>query len=450
MTGTRASLLTWLGVGLSAAVIALGVAYAPAATGILIPLTVVAAGLAWRYGAARGLWYAFLISIPLRQPLGYDLFGTTTVFLSDLILYALFLSVLSRSEVVSLWRQSRQGRVGLGILLLSIPGLYTAASLVQQVATIQRLVGQLMVLYLVRHFVRDPREAVRTLGAFLIGMLPAIAFGFYQTTISVGASNFGDWADVPLAHDETGRSYVRVFSTFDHSLRFSHALTVSFAVSLGLAMRATGARRIVLLAITIASAACNAATYSISGVLGMAAALGAAVLIRFGRKALLALPILAIAAWVLLPDAMIYKASQMVTGESTSTLSRLVTYHRTVLVLADHPLTGLGWGSIGADVFRDYRIARSESIGVGAENWWLHHGLALGIPGLILAGMILVFFFRDATRHAREWPRTAILVGGLGYFVQAMLYPSAGFVAGYVLWILIGLSERMAVASRAT
>ncbi|GJM44689.1 MAG: hypothetical protein DHS20C21_15310 [Gemmatimonadota bacterium] len=443
---SRRGRFAWPTLGIAATALALAVAYFPIQTAFLVPTGTGIGALAWRFGLRRGSWYLFLATIPLRQPLGYDVFGTTTIFFSDVLLYVQFAIVFWERGLGSIWSKSGTFRIAVVILAVSTLGLYSAQSLVQGVAQIQRIVGQLMVFYLARHYVRDGEEAARTIVAFLIGMLPAVAFGFYQATIPVGAANFAQWADAPLAHDSQGRSFIRIFSTFDHSLRFSHALTTAFGLSLGLlAFRASPLSRPALVGLTIVFAVCNQFTYSLSGALAMAMAGSLALILALGARAVILLPLLIVALILVTPNAIIYKATQMISGESTSSLARIITYQRTFMVLADHPLTGLGWGSIGETVMHSYRVARLQSIGVGAENWWLHRGLAMGLPGLLLFGAIGVQFLRRVVRKpsrlGRAWPQGALLIGGTAYFAQAMLYPAAGFVAGYVLWILLALAE---------
>ncbi|HMB71383.1 MAG TPA: O-antigen ligase family protein, partial [bacterium] len=447
----RGAATLWSALTALGAALALTVAFFPLQVAFLVPTLAGVGALSWRFGVRRGLWYLFLVTVPLRQPLGYDVFGTTTLFLSDALLYLQFIAMLRDRGLPGIWRGSSVFRVGVVILAISALGLYSAQSLVQGVAQLQRLVGQLMVFCLARHLVRDGREAACTLLAFLAGMLPATVCGFYQTTIPVDASNFAQWAKVPLAHDAEGRSFIRVFSTFDHSLRFSHALTTAFGLALGMASdRSSPLVRPALVGLALAFAACNLFTYSLSGVLSMVLAAGVLLVITLGARSLLLAPLLLLALLVVTPNAVIYKATQMATGESTSSLARIVTYQRTFMALADHPLTGLGWGSIGETVLQDYRVAKLESIGVGAENWWLHRGLALGLPGLALYGFLAFQFGRRVTRRRRsgdrQWPRRGLLVGGMAYFAQAMLYPAAGFEAGYVLWLLFALAE---VADRA-
>ena len=189
----------------------------------------------------------------------------------------------------------------------------------------------------------------------------------------------------------------------------------------------------------------------------MAGALGLTTVIVLRRRAVFLAPLGLALVVALAPNAVWYKAAQMLAGESTSSMARVVTYHRTMMVLADRPLTGLGWGSVGDTVTRDYRISRLESVGVGAENWYLHRGLVLGLPGMLLYGALVALFVRNlrrpriaATRGAvveGDWPRRALIVGGAAWFAQAMLYPTAGFAMNYLLWMLLGLAESMREAT---
>ncbi len=426
-----------LGLGLS-----FGAAFAPVQTGFLVPLAGVLGYLVWKFGVQRGTWFLFVASIPLRQPLGVDLVGTTTLFVSDALIGAQLLFLLPKMELRGLWRTSPVLRLGTLLSVLSVASLYTLLNPSEGLAQVQRVLGQVLVLVIARTLVTDADEARRTILAFLFGMIPAILFGFYQASIPVETWNYADWAEAPIAHDSEGRSHIRIFSTFNHTLRFSLALSTAFGLAIGLI---APTRRASLPAAGMAglAAACNYFTYSIGGVLAMAAALVVGVVRGLGSRAWFVTPVLLVVLAVSAPNAVYWKASQMLAGDSTSSLSRLITYQRTAQVLADRPLTGLGWGGFGSTVLTDYRIARLESLSVGAENYFLQRGLALGFPGLLVAIALAIRFVRDlrSRRTPPDWPRGALICGAVAYGAQAMIIPAADHSTSYLLWMMLALAE---------
>jgi len=447
----------WVAVVLAGAALAFAVAYAPDRTAFAVPFAASLGFLAWRFGLRRGVWYLFVISIPLRQPLGVDVLGTRTLFYSDLLLYAQFGTVLWERSLRELWRGSDTFRLGTPIFAISVVGLYWATHLDGGIAHTLRVFDQILVLLLARHLVRTGAEARRTLVAMLVGILPAVAYAFYQTTIPVGAENYPDWAELPLAFDASGRAFVRIFSTFDNPLPFSHALTTCFGIALGfLFSRVRGLHRFLALLVAVLVGYCNQFTYSLGGAVAMVVTLLFALGWFLGKRAIVVAPLVVGLLFVVTPNAVYLKASKVLEGDSTSSLSRIITYQRTLRILADRPLTGLGWGGIKETVTHDYRVSRASSVGVAAENYFLQRALALGLPGMLLYLLIAIRFFRNLRAPdgppdappGERWPRRALIVGGVAYYTQAMLYPTGGVSMGYTLWLLLALAEGMAADAR--
>jgi O-antigen ligase len=416
-----------------------------------------AAGLVRRYGALRGVFYLFVGTLPFREPLGFDVAGTKTIYPTDFLIYGLVAAVLREHGIRRLWRRSPVFRIGTVILALSVLGVYGSPRPFWELTAIQRTVGELATLYVARCLVRSGAEARTVLLAYVAGMVPAILYGFHQSTIPVDASTFPRWAEVPLAYDAGGRARVRIFSTFDHALHLSQALAMTVGLAVGLLGVVRGhLRRLALVATACAAAVCNQYTYSVSGVLGTGAAAFAGLLTGRSRRWLPAFPLL-FAAWIVLtPDALRVRLTELAHGTSATALARIITYRQGLRALIEHPIRGVGWGGIGDLTQGAYQIARSEMVPTGPENYFLFRMVALGIPGLFLYGALPFLLLRGCRRPggraaeaARAWPRAAVLGAAAGYWVQAMFMPSGSYPNNYVLWLLLGLAESMREAALA-
>jgi hypothetical protein len=443
----------WPAVAAALVAIALAVGFAPLWAGILLCLFALSGLLVWRYGAREGLWYLFVASIPFREPLTIDLHGTVSLYLTDILLFALFAEVALRGGLRRVWRSSMVFKIGLAVLALSVPGLFTATRFFWGVASLYRIASQVALFVVAVDVVRSGREATRTLVAVVAGLAPSVIYGLYQSTVPYG-SDLPDWARQQAAWDLGGRRLLRVYSTFDHTLRFSHYLSVGFGISLGLAFSAL--RRVwkgVLIVVGAAAAYCNLLTYSIGGALGMFAAVGAT-LVLSRRRALLLLPLLLLPLLLFSPAALLRKADRVLSGDAATVAARMVTYQQGLMIMRDHPLTGVGWGSIRSSLEREYLLTRAGAVARGAENYFLQRGAALGIPGLALYVALCVIFFRNALRRGpptvRPWPRDALLIAGLAFYVQAQTFPATNATSNYLLWAMLAIGENMARASGLT
>jgi O-antigen ligase len=429
--------------------IALATAFAPMWACIAVCLFVVGAVLVWRYGLRRGLWYLLVASTPFREPLTVEIYGTVSIYLSDVLLFALFADVALRGGLREIWKRSTTLKIGVAVLALSLPGLFTATRLFWGVAAVYRIACQLALFVVAVDALRSGREAVRTLVAVLVGLAPSIAYGFYQASLPLG-SDLPDWASKLITWDLSGRSMLRVYSTFDQTLRFSHYLSVGFGIALGLAFSTLRrAWKGVVLTIGAAAAYCNMFTYSIGGVLGvLTAAIATLVLSR--RRALLLLPVLLLPLILLSPAALIGKADRILTGDAATVAARMVTYRQSIMIMRDRPIIGVGWGSVRSFLEGDYQLTRSGAVARGAENYFLQRGMALGVTGLALYVALCVIFFRNVSRRGPPddpaWPRAALLIGGLAFYVQAQTFPAAHATSNYLLWVMFAVAENMARA----
>lgn len=442
----------WLPVLAGLTAIILAVAVAPYVATVVVLSLAVACWLVWRFGARTGLWFLFVASIPFREALSIDIHGTASLFPSDLLLIGLFAEAAYRGELRRLWRSSVVFRIGLAILALSLLGLLTASRLFWGVASIYRIALQIAVFVVASSVVRSGRDATRTLVAVVVGLAPAVAYGFYQASLPFGTV-LPDWSSYLVAYGPAGERSVRVFSTFDQPLRFSHYLTIGFGLSLGLAL--SNLRRAVkaaLLVVGAAAAYCNVFTYSIAGTLGMLSAAGT--MLALGRRwAAALLPVLIVLLLLLSPAALLNKASRILAGDTASVAARIVTYQQSLLVMRDRPFLGAGWGSVRSSMEYDHRITRASAVAFGAENYFLQRGVALGVPGLALYVALCVLFFRNLIRSrgspaTASWPGAAILVGGVAFYVQAQSFPAANVTSTYLLWLFFALAGRMVEEAR--
>jgi len=438
----------WPFVVAALAVLTVAAASAPLATALVVISGALIAVLVWRYGGTEGLWYLFLALIPFREPLSLDVHGTVSLYFGDLLLLVLVVSVAYTSGVSDLWRRSLFFKIGVAIVGLSVVGLFTATRFFWGVASIYRLVGQLAAFYVASHVVRSPREAVRSLLAVLLGLVPSIGYGFYQSALPF-ETELPDWASKITAWDAAGERHIRVFSTFDHTLHFSHYLSICLGIALGLAVsRISRGLRFLCLSIGAAAAYVGLFTYSIGGVLGVLAGAVTVLVIRWRRAAVFAVPLLLVALLVISPAPLTTKVERVLSGETAATAERLMTSGQALTILRDRPITGVGWGGIRSSLEHEYRVARGTAIAYAAENYFLQRAMALGFPGLVLYIVLFFMFFRRALRARGDapdapWPRVAIIAGAAAFYMQAQAIPGTQATANYVLWILFALVERM-------
>jgi O-antigen ligase len=243
---------------------------------------------------------------------------------------------------------------------------------------------------------------------------------------------------------------MRAFSTFDHTLHFSQALSMGFGLAAGLLFSTRSfALRLFCVATAAAAGLCNQVTYSVSGVIGTAAAAVTVVLGQRRRWLMLALPVLLFVAILVAPSALFERINHLATGRSISTVVRMVTYRAGIQSFVEHPLVGIGWS--GIPELKENFIT-DKSLPPAPENFFLHRAVAIGAPGLFLFVALVVVFARNWRRSAGidpSWPRLAVLAGFVAYFSQAMFFPGENYANNYFLWVLLALAEGMSREVRA-
>jgi O-antigen ligase len=430
--------------------LALAVNAAPLPTAIGVVAIVAGVALSRQFGPLEALWYVFVASIPLREPLSFDIHGTVSLCASDVLLLWLVVASVRRDGFRDMWRERRTLHIAAVIVLLSVAGLFTASRFFWGVASVYRIIGQIAVFVVATVVVRDGRRATRTLLAVLVGLVPAIAYGFYQSLLPFGA-DLPDWGNRLIAYGFHGERNLRVFSTFKHALLFSHYLSTGVGIAIGLlAGRLSRGLRILVGFLAIAAAYCNLFTYSIGGLLGMAAGIVIALVVGWGRRAIVLLLLIFILLTAFAPAALLNKAERVFKGEATTGVARLVTYSQALAVIRAHPFVGVGWGGIRGALEYDYRVTRAHVVGFGAENYFLQRGMALGVPGILLYGALCVIFFSGVIRSRDRpgWPRVAVLAAGVAFYVQAQSFPAAATSSNYLLWMLFALAANMAASER--
>ncbi|MBD3349291.1 MAG: hypothetical protein GF400_08880 [Candidatus Eisenbacteria bacterium] len=452
LTGRDLPRTPWIPIALALVALTVAVALRPLESAAFVLLVAATVVLVLRFGLRLGLWYALVGSIPLRQALAVDVAGTITLFYGDVLLYALAVLVLYERGLTRILKRSVTFRLGIVVLGLSVIGLYTATRVMWGAASVYRIVCQLTFFYLAYQLVRDGRTATRTLAAIVLGLAPAAAYGLYQAFLPVDAQ-LPKWGNKMIAYGLGDSPHIRIFSTFNHALRFSHYLTVGFGLALGLlASRLSRRARTVTTATGLLSAVTNLFTYSAAGLVGMfGAGVATAVVFRRRRVVLLAVPVALVVLFFASPAALVRKFENVVTGDAMTVAARMITYRQAVQVVRDHPFLGVGWGSIRTALEGRYRVTRAREVAFTAENYFLQRGLAMGVPGLLLSLAVCVLFFRNVVRsraraEAAGWPRAALLIGGTAFYLQAQSFPAAEPASNYLLWILLAVAERMSVS----
>ena len=438
-------------VGIIAAVVS-----APAIAVLAVTGAALASFLIWRFGALRGLWYLVILTLPLKEPLSFEIFGTVSVCVADIVLVLLFARVLTSFGFRALWKGSTSFRIELAVIALSVASLYTATRFFWGVASVYRIAMLLAVFTIARVLVRDREEALRTLLFVALSLVAPIALGLYQATLPFGAA-LPEWGGSWTAYDASGNPSNRVFSTFSHPLNFSHYLTIGFTMCLGLAAGLKRGRvRVGLIVLAALAALCNLYTYSAGGILGMLVSVILLVfLLRSARLVVVALLVLVVAALVA-PPALVAKVDRLFSGEALTAAARLVTYEQSFRIIRDHPLFGVGWGGIRTSLEGAYRVSRADPVAFTAENYFLQRAIALGIVGLGLYVGLIVTFVRNVRLAARELRSSgrldpvvlALVVGAAAFFVQAQVIPATDVSTNSVLWLFFAVAEALRARSR--
>ncbi len=441
----------WPYVCLLVAAILVGVVFAPLAVAAVVVGGAAASLLVWRFGAVRGLWYLVILTLPLKEPLSFDIHGTVSVYPTDILMVFLLVRVVASTGLRELWRRSQSLRLVLLIAALSAAGLYTATNFFWGVASLYRIVMLVVLFGVARVLVTDRSEAKRVLAMVALSLVVPVIVGLYQASVPFG-TELPDWGIAYTAYDASGNPSHRVFSTLNHPLNLSHYLTVGFALSLGLAVGLKRFwHRVTLVVIAGLSVLCNLYTYSAGGVLGMLGAVVALTVLRRSWKLVVAVLIVLVIVALMAPPALVDKIDRLFSGEALTAAARIVTYQQAFMVLQDHPVFGLGWGSIRTSLEGAYRISRADPVAFTAENYFLQRAIALGLVGLALYLALWFFFARNVRALRRTWSSpgavdpvtTAMLAAATAFLVQAQVIPATNISPNSVLWLLFAMAEAL-------
>ena len=142
---------------------------------------------------------------------------------------------------------------------------------------------------------------------------------------------------------------------------------------------------------------------------------------------------------------------------------RLFLWQVTLSMIADHPLTGIGWGSYRAwfqeyqgrfmDTHPDYvSLLTTQGSAESSHNEYLEIAAETGLIGLSLFLLVIFFAFRQVNRvKRREDARRQAVVyasaaGVLAILVHSMfVFPLHLVDAGMIFWMLIGLIHAAAM-----
>jgi O-antigen ligase len=301
--------------------------------------------------------------------------------------------------------------------------------------------------------VREPRHARRAWVAFVTGAL---------LTATIGLLVEGS-----AAPDEEGR-LAGAAGVGPNQLGGYLVVAAILAVTMATDRRAPALQRVACAGAAVLCLPLQLMTGSRGALLGLAVALIAAPFVvgrgrRAGVAALAALTVLAGAAFIVtvLPDAI----GQRVTRVDTSGSGRRDIWRMGIRIVDAHPVTGVGPGNFSVSTV-DYLLqpgVTTRAIYIVdepkvAHNIYLEVLAELGLPGLILFGVIAATGLKSALAAARASGRrgdreTELLARGLFLALLAMLV--AAFFSSELfskqLWVLLALSIALRwVAERAS
>ena len=433
--------------------LAAAVAWSPVTAALVVlsgaALTILTRVAGWR----DALWYLFLLTLALREPLSVDVVGERTIYFSDLLLAFLTIIVFYEHGFREIWRQSFVWRLGMVLLFLTALNFYSTVLLFWEIAHTANTILQILTFYVAWHLIRTGEQARRALFAVVLGIIPAALVGFYQSTLTLAEFHTATWSVPAVAWDSEGVPKIRAFSTFDHPLKFAFALSVGFSLALGLVWRARSAG---VVAVVVGCAAlflsANQFTYSMGGVVGSLVGLAVAVILWRPQLVLVAVPAFLVLWVVAAPEPLQRRVVGVLTGEHTSFGARAISYVQAVNIIRENPVLGVGWGGMREQFQNKHRISRHRAVAFTSENYFLERTAVFGFGGLAVVLLAMFRFFRNARARPPDgaspgrWPREALLIAGAAYYVQAQTQPTADPTGRYLLWLLFAVAERMHIA----
>lgn len=391
---------------------------------------------------------ALLVAIPLAVPLAVDVVGTISFSVLHAVLLALlfgnFLRAVSGRDLLQGGRT--QGLLLAAVLALGLLNLGYAMDLPRGVAHWMLSALLFSGFWVVRTRVDDPKAVLRVIDFFVASSLPILAYGIIQP--SLPPSMLPRWA--PISAVYLGSTpFLRAFSTFENVLYFALYANVVFSLGVARLVGARGplARTAAAAAVLLAVAAMYRAA-SIGALVGMAA--GGCIAVGLGRPSrLLVAPIAGAIAFLLMPEPFRFKVIGLAGGFTPSLSARLLLYESAIEIIRDHPILGVGLGSVQEAMHEGYRVAYTSIVASTSENFLLERGIESGLPGLFLYVAILGLGFRDSMsgwRHGTSDPdrreaARAVLAYLTAFSVQGLTIAVGSFAHMTLFGAFLGLAS---------
>lgn len=259
------------------------------------------------------------------------------------------------------------------------------------------------------------------------------AYGFYQYVHGVDISAF-EWVD----GEQFPELKMRVFSTLQNPNLLAGFLVIVMALAAGLGLNARSFRgRAVCGALVLALGACLVLTYSRGAWLSVLAVIGVYGVL-YSRKTfwlLLLIPLAVFAGHDVLMDRLL----SILNPTDSSSALRIALWESTVAMIADKPLTGIGWGAYWLVYPQyDFYVLDPRTQIFHAHNMYLHIAAEIGVPGLLAFLALLAGHARLAWKAAsadNSWV-SGLMLGVLAAFVSIA-------VSGFTDYIMFNIQLSM-------
>jgi len=171
------------------------------------------------------------------------------------------------------------------------------------------------------------------------------------------------------------------------------------------------------------------------------------------RWALLGIPVLAGAGWILVQQVGIEELMGPLTAMGTAVNSfqgRMELWQRAIYIMQDFPYTGISMGTFDRviDVMYPLFLTGPDAVVFHAHNLYLQTGVEFGIPGLVAyIGLLTAFGFTAWTilrSPASEWDFRVVTIGLLCGLVAHLIYGLTDAIVlasktGAFIWAAFGL-----------
>ncbi|HWR40950.1 MAG TPA: O-antigen ligase family protein, partial [Patescibacteria group bacterium] len=254
-----------------------------------------------------------------------------------------------------------------------------------------------LVYYLVVNNFRSPDQLRRLVLTLLSSAALVLTYGFYQYYCGVDASA-AEWVD----GEQFPELKVRIFSTLENPNLLAGFLVIMLSLVTGLGLYArTRLWRVLAMLLALALGVGLVLTYCRGAWLGLLAVVLVCGLV-YDRRCFWVLPVVPL---VLLfnQDALLERLLSIANPTDTSATLRMAMWGSTLEMIADKPLTGIGWGAYWM-VFPSYDsfINDASTRMYHAHNTYLHLAAEIGLPGLTAFLLFVGCHARTALRIFRQ------------------------------------------------